>query len=84
MAEQEEDLASWEHRMTTLFSALDEGKKGFLTREDLRAVLEKAAPRLAHSCGVMFAEADADKNGKVGLREFLALMRVARRHGLDK
>lgn len=62
-----------------LFAALDAGGKGYVTMEDWRAAIAECAPRLVRLAPETFAEADTDGNSMVGLREFLRLVRVARR-----
>eukprot|EP01118_Nematostelium_gracile_P002716 TRINITY_DN1297_c0_g1_i1.p2 TRINITY_DN1297_c0_g1~~TRINITY_DN1297_c0_g1_i1.p2 ORF type:complete len:159 (-),score=48.66 TRINITY_DN1297_c0_g1_i1:86-562(-) len=57
------------------FDLFDEASNGYLTKSDLKAVLEKFGLRFSSTeLDEMFKEADVTGSGKIGFPEFMSMM----------
>eukprot|EP00741_Cyanophora_paradoxa_P009790 tig00000147_g9486.t1 len=59
-----------------IFEAMDVGRRGFITAEDLKRVFKSVASSIPESAiAEAFAEVDTDMDGRVGYRDFERMMK---------
>lgn len=63
-------------RIRQMFHAFDQGHKGYITVDDLRAAFREVAPHVpVYTVLTIFLEVDTDRNGKVSWGEFERIVR---------
>ncbi|KAK9804252.1 hypothetical protein WJX72_003552 [[Myrmecia] bisecta] len=66
-----------DEHMRNIFKAFDQRRAGFITCQDLHTAVQQSAPHIpARTVDTMFDELDADGDGRVSCREFMAMMRT--------